>query len=90
MADHATHPRLAAWDRLHAALERLPGWRASRPEYHPDRGAWRATAYDGRPLGRGKPHEALEADGATEAEAIDRLADLVADRSGGPGHPLAR
>ena len=77
--------RLAAWDALHDALGRLPGWAASRPQRHPLDGSWTATAYDARPRGRGAFHESLTAAGATEAEAVARLAELVEARIGGPG-----
>jgi hypothetical protein len=66
--------RLAAWDRVHAALERLPGWRVSPPQLHPEGRRWHATAYDGRHHGRGRVHEAMEGVGATETEAIEDLA----------------
>jgi hypothetical protein len=74
--------RLAALDRVHAALAGLPGWRASTPQYHAEAGRWHATAYDGRKLGRGKPHEAIESTGATEAEAVASLAGLLEARAG--------
>jgi hypothetical protein len=69
--------RLTAWDRLHAALAAREGWRASPPQYHADRRLWRATAFDGRHYARGKGHEAVDAEGATEAEAVDQLARLL-------------
>lgn len=70
-----TNPdRLAAWDRIHAALERLPGRRASRPQYHAEVRLWQATALDGRQLGRG---QAIEATGDTEAAAVLALAELL-------------
>ena len=77
--------RLAAWDRVHAALALLPGWRATAPQHRRDERRWLATAYDARKLGRGKVHEALEGSGATEAEAVDALAVIpghVVDKSG--------
>jgi len=74
--------RLAAWDRIHGALARPPGWRVSPPKLHPEARRWHATAHDGRNLGRGKPHEAMEGVGATEVEAIEDLAGLLEARTG--------
>jgi hypothetical protein len=73
--------REAAWDRVHDALARLPGWRAPQAQYHAEERRWHVTAYDGRPLGRGKPHEALEGTGATEAEALEELARRLENRA---------
>lgn len=75
--------RLAAWDRLHDALAAREGWRASQPQYHAERRVWRATAVDGRHYGRGKVHEAIDAEEATEAEAVATLAELLEDRISG-------
>ena len=58
----------------------MPGWRASAPQLHPERRRWHAVAYDGRNLGRGKAHEAIEGTGATEVEAIEALARMLEDR----------
>jgi hypothetical protein len=69
---------IAAWDALNAAPAGLPGWRASRPQRHALTGEWTAVVFDGRKLGRGKVHEALEARGVSEAEAIAALAELAA------------
>jgi hypothetical protein len=75
------HDRLAAWDRVHGTVARLPGWRATPPQYHAEVRRWHATAYDGRQLGRGRPHEAIEATGDTEAAAVRALAELLEERA---------
>jgi hypothetical protein len=74
--------RLAAWDALHDALTGLPGWTASKPQYRAHERVWLAVVVDVRHHGRGKPHEALEATGDTEAEAVAALAQLVEHRGG--------
>ena len=76
-----TDPRLAAWDRLHNALARLPGWRLSSPQPRPEGRRWHATAYDGRHRGRGRVHEAMEGTGTAEAEAIEALAEMLEMRA---------
>jgi hypothetical protein len=50
-------------------------------QYHAHQRRWHAVAIDARPRGRGKPHEAIEATGATEAEALDELAALLEGRA---------
>lgn len=59
----------AAWEAVWAALERLRGWEASRP-------SWHASAYYAGHLRRTDPRPAVDARGATEAEALRELAEL--------------
>ena len=71
---------------FHDALAGLPGCTASRPLLRSDERVWIACAVDARPRGRRKVHEALEATGGTEAEAVARLSAMVdarADLGGG-------
>jgi hypothetical protein len=76
----AVDDREAAWDRLHDALARLPGWSASTPQRDPLTGTWTATVVDLKPRGRGATRESLTAGGATEAEAVRRLAEIIEAR----------
>jgi hypothetical protein len=73
--------RLAACDELHRALARLPGWRRSKSVLWAEVGLWHAVAYDGRRLGRGRYHEALEAVEPSEAEAVAALARMLDARA---------
>ena len=34
-----------AWEAVHAALACLPGWEATRSQWHPEGAAWAATAF---------------------------------------------
>jgi hypothetical protein len=68
---------VAAWDAVHDALARLPGWEASRPAYRVEERLWIATAhYIGwiRVLQR---RPVVEARGATEADALRELAEAL-------------
>jgi hypothetical protein len=70
--------RLAAWDRLHDALASLPGWTVGKPQRSPLDGSWTVTAVQTSVRGRGVRRPSIEAHGATEAEAVARLAELMA------------
>jgi hypothetical protein len=61
--------------RIARALDGRPGWRVAAPQYFAASGLWRATAYDTR--ARSTASGALSATGATRAEALERLAELV-------------
>ena len=74
--------REAAWFAVHAALARLPGWRVTTAEFHEDERRWHVTAVDARSRGRRAKHEAISASGATEIEALERLAALLREWSG--------
>ena len=75
--------REAAWDRLHDALARMPGWSASRPQRDPLNSVWTATVVHVAQRGRGVMRDTLEAHGETEAKAVRRLAELVEERLSG-------
>ena len=65
MADTET-----AWEAVHAALDRLPGWEATRPQWHPEERRWVASAFYAGHLRRFEPRPAVEARGVSEAEAL--------------------
>ena len=67
----------AAHARLREALSSRPGWRSLPPQYVPAAGGWRAAAYDAR---GGGTDARLSATGATEEEAVSRLASLIVAR----------
>ena len=66
-----------AWEAVHVALERLAGWEASRPQWHPDERLWAATAFYAQPMRRFERRPAVEARGMTEAEALRELAKAL-------------
>ena len=35
----------AAWQAVHHALERLPGWEVTRPQWHAEERRWAASAF---------------------------------------------
>jgi hypothetical protein len=70
--------RETAWVALHGAVERLPGWRATKAEFHEDERRWHVTAVDARPRGRQARHEAISATGATDIEAVWGLTEKIA------------
>lgn len=72
--------RNAARSAVHAAQARLPGWTVTRAEYQGEEGRWHVTAVDATNRGRRAMHEAIEASGATELEALETLARRIGDR----------
>ena len=64
----------AAWEAVHAALDRLPGWEATRLHWHPDERRWVAGAFYAGHLRRFEPRTDVEAPGTSEAEALMELA----------------
>ncbi len=59
-----------AWEAVHAALDRLPGWEVTRPQWHPEERQWVASAFYAGHLHRFEHRPAVEARGASEAEAL--------------------
>ncbi len=83
----AAEAREAAWWRLHAALEQRPGWRVTPASFHAEERPWprwHVTAIDLSRRGRGLLHDALEACGRTELEALDELVLMLEGRHRGP------
>jgi hypothetical protein len=70
-----------ARDDVRAALARLPGWHAGRPTYREESDSWLAAAYCGQMGDRRYSPGMLEASGATEAEALARLARMLQGRA---------
>lgn len=68
---------IAAWWALHELLATMPGWVVNRPQRDPLTGAWRVVAYKASVRGRGRPRPSCEGAGATEAEAVASLAELL-------------
>jgi len=72
--------RSEAWEAVLAALERLPGWEAARPQWNAQERLWSATAFytghvhvfDRRPT--------VVTRGMTEAEALPELAEVLRTR----------
>jgi hypothetical protein len=69
-----------AWEAVHAALERLPGWEAARPRWHSEERLWVTTAFYAGPLRRLDRRPAVEARGITEIEALWGLAAALRER----------
>jgi len=67
----------AAWEAVHAALERLPGWEATRPQWHPEERRWAASAFYAGYLRRFAARPAVESRGMAEAEALRELAEAL-------------
>ena len=44
----------AAWEAVHQALDRLPGWEATRPHWRSEERLWAASAFY---AGHLRPHE---------------------------------
>ena len=74
--------RDVAWWHIDDALARLPGWQATPAEYRADTGRWYVTAVDSRRLERLTARDVVVAAGATEAEALEELADRLEARAG--------
>ncbi len=72
----------AAWEAVHAALERRPGWGATRSQWHPVERLWPATAFYAGHLRRFDPRPAVEGRGTSEAEALWGLAAGVGEAVG--------
>ena len=70
----------AAWEAVHTALERLPGWEVTRPQWHPDERQWVAGAFYAGHLRRFEPRPAVEGRGVSEAEALGELAAALRAR----------
>ena len=75
--DRVVTDRLAAWDALHDSIAARPGWVVCRPQRDPLDGTWRVVAVNAGVRGRGSRRPSVEAAGATEAEAVARLAAMV-------------
>ena len=71
----------AAWRAIDRALAQLPGWEAMRPSWHPEERVWHASAIYGRPMRRFDKRPAVDAQGATEAEALRGLAEALRKQS---------
>ena len=69
-----------AWEAVHAALDRRPGWEATRPQWHPDERRWVATTFYAGHLRRFEPRPAVEGRGTSEAEALVELAEALGTR----------
>ena len=60
----------AAWEAVHAALDCLPDWEVTRPQWHPDERLWVAGAFYAGHLRRFEPRPAVEGRGVSEAEGL--------------------
>ena len=60
----------AAWQAVHAALDRLPGWEVTRPHWHPDERRWVVSAFYAGHRRRFEPRPAVEGRGVSEAEGL--------------------
>lgn len=67
----------AAWEAVHAALERLPGWEARRPQHYPDERQWTASTFYAGHIRRTDARRAVDSHGETEAEALWELAEAL-------------
>jgi hypothetical protein len=67
----------AAWEAVHQALERLPGWEAIRPQWHPEERLWAASAFYAGHLRRFAARPTVESRGMTETEALRELAEAL-------------
>ena len=76
-----TDEREATWFAVHDALAQLPGWKASRAEYHGEERRWHVAAVDATNRGRRAMHESISGTGATEIEALEELARRLGERS---------
>ena len=70
----------AAWEAVHAALDHLPGWEATRPRWHPDERRWVAGVFYAEHLRRFEPRPAVEGRGTSEAGALVELAAALGTR----------
>jgi hypothetical protein len=70
----------AAWGAVHVALDRLPGWDATRPVWHSEERRWVACAFYAGHLRRSDPRPAVDARGASEAGAPGELAATLRTR----------
>ena len=71
--DRAARRAGGARARLREALAARPGWRGLPTQYLPAAGEWRAGAYDAR----GGSASRVSATGASEEQAVGRLAALL-------------
>ena len=67
----------AAWEAVHGALDRLPGWAVTRLVWHPEERLWVATAFCAGHLRRFEPRPAVEVRGTSEAEALWGLGEAL-------------
>jgi hypothetical protein len=70
----------AAWEAVREALERLPGWEATPPHWHPEERLWAATAFCKGDIHRFERCAAVQSRGMTEAEALWELAEALRTR----------
>ena len=59
-----------AWEAVHAALDHLPGWEATRPQWHADERRWVVSAIYAGHLRRSEARPAVEGRGVSEAAAL--------------------
>ena len=69
----------AAREAVWKGLERLPGWEMSRPSWRSEERLRAASAYFAGHLHRTERRPAVDASGATEAEALWELAAALED-----------
>jgi hypothetical protein len=67
----------AAWEAVHQALDRLPGWEATRPHWRFEERLWAASAFYAGHLRRFADRPAVVSRGMTEAEALWELAEAL-------------
>ena len=77
---HAMSDIEAAWEAVHEALDDLPSWEATRPQWRPDERLWATTAFYAGHLGRFAVRPEVELRGLTEAEALWELAAALRAR----------
>ncbi len=62
---------------MYDALERLPGWEVTRPQWRSEERLWAATAFYAGHLRRFAARPAVESRGMTEADALRELAEAL-------------
>ena len=66
-----------AWDAVHQALDRLPGWEATRSHWRSEERLWAASAFYAGHLRRFADRPAVDSRGVTEAEALWELVEAL-------------